>query len=189
MLEEAGYEGQIVNLGVTRAYQIRHGAGPMPTADPKMSEYLLPGSHKEENRYQGKVRVGPLDLVLLRYAIAACGGPSTLDGLALTWFDQIQTNKAWHLCNYYQGANNQNYFTPKGEIKVRHGEDEKQLTYQEALGQELFNCSPTIDTYPIFKDANKDQLYELASSVLQKKLDVPVRLISFGATERDKTCK
>ena len=93
MLSEAGFDGQIVNIGVTRAYAIRHGAGPLPTADPAMTESLLPGSHKENNRYQGEMRVGPLDFVLLRYAIEACGGPSQFDGLAVTWFDQIQANK------------------------------------------------------------------------------------------------
>jgi len=101
MLKDAGYGGEIVNIGVFRAYAIRHGAGPLPTADPKMAERLLPGSHKERNRYQGEVRVGPLDLVLLRYAIEVCGGPSAFDGLAITWFDQILLNKEWHICYCY----------------------------------------------------------------------------------------
>src|SRR3989339_772699 len=66
LLHDTNYDGKIINILVHRAFQIRHGAGPMPTADPKMIEKLLPGSHKQENRYQGKIRVGPLDLVLLR---------------------------------------------------------------------------------------------------------------------------
>ncbi|MFA4846320.1 MAG: adenylosuccinate synthetase, partial [Patescibacteria group bacterium] len=41
MLDEAGYRGRVVNLGVHRAYTIRHGAGPMPTDDPTMVEHLL----------------------------------------------------------------------------------------------------------------------------------------------------
>jgi len=101
MLREAGYGGEMVNIGVFRAYAIRHGAGPMPTADPKMLESLLPDSHKEENRFQGKVRVGPLDLVQLRYAVKVCGGPSAFDGLAVTWFDQIITNGEWLICEQY----------------------------------------------------------------------------------------
>ena len=60
MYEDAGYDGQIVSLGIHRAYQIRHGAGPMVTHDAAMSEALLPGSNKDENRWQGKVRVGSL---------------------------------------------------------------------------------------------------------------------------------
>lgn len=188
MLKEAGYSGEVVNIGVSRAYQIRHGAGPMPTANQTMAERLLPGSHKKENRYQGKVRIGPLDLVLLRYAIAACGGPTAFDGLAVTWFDQIQANGAWHLCNRYSGTDDQTFFTPLGELKVRHGNDPAQLSYQEALGKQILRCTPEISTYDI-PDAWKDELCKLCAGVLNEKLKVPVRMVSFGPTERDKICK
>lgn len=187
MLKDAGYSGTIVNLGVTRAYQIRHGAGPMPTADPVMAKSLLPGSHKEENRYQGKIRVGPLDLMLLRYAIKVCGGPTTFDGIAITWFDQIQTNGVWRLCNRYHDIANQTFFTPSGELKVRHGNDAEQLAYQEALGQQLLCCTPEIQSQPIPPDAERNKLFTLCADELNEKLGVPVRMVSFGPTERDKT--
>lgn len=189
MLADAGYGGQVVNIGVTRAYQIRHGAGPMPTANPALAEILLPGSHKEDNRYQGKVRVGPLDLVLLRYAIEACGGPAAFDGLAITWFDQIQANGTWHLCDRYQGADDRTYFSPFGAIKVRRGTDAKQLEYQEALGRQLLSCKPEIIAYEIASAAKRDDLYSLCAGVLQEKVGVPIRMISFGPTDRDKECK
>ncbi|MFA6042171.1 MAG: adenylosuccinate synthetase [Patescibacteria group bacterium] len=189
MLRRAGYGGSIIHLGVTRAYQIRHGAGPMPTADPAMAEHLLPGSHKEENRYQGKIRVGPLDLVLLRYALAACGGPTAFDGLAVTWFDQIQANGAWHLCDGYEGSIGQDFFTPLGDIKVRHGNDANQLAYQEALGQHLLCCTPKLQTVHFSPTETRDNLFALCAGVLQEKLGITTRMISFGPTERDKTCK
>lgn len=102
VLEEAGFDGQIVDVGVTRAYAVRHGAGPMPTEDLRMTDRLLPGSAKDENRYQGAVRVGPLDFVALRHAVDLCGGPSTFSGLAVTWFDQIQANGSWMMCHRYE---------------------------------------------------------------------------------------
>lgn len=101
MLRKAGFKGKIVNIGVFRAYAIRHGAGPLPTSDPKMAELLLPGSHKETNRWQGEVRVGPLDFAQIRHAIRVCGGPSFFDGLAVTWFDQIKANGEWNICDEY----------------------------------------------------------------------------------------
>ncbi|GHU09705.1 hypothetical protein FACS189431_8190 [Alphaproteobacteria bacterium] len=107
MLDEAGYEEEIVNLAVHRAYSIRHGAGPLPTADPTMNELLLPGSNKDENRWQGKVRVGPLDFVQMRKAIVD-SEPIRFDGLALTWFDQIIKNGVWRYCYGYD-----DYGTPK----------------------------------------------------------------------------
>lgn len=190
MLEEAGYDGQVINIGVTRAYSIRHGAGPMPTDDPTMLGNLLPGSHKDADRYQGEVRVGPLDIVLLRYAIEVCGGPSAFDGLAITWFDQIQTNGQWCLCDRYNdGADDQTYFTPDGELRVRRGDDDAQIAYQEALGKQLLRCTPEITTYEVPSAAERDKLYSLCAGVLQEKVGVPVRMVSFGHTERDKICK
>lgn len=189
MLEEAGYDGEVINVGVTRAYQIRHGAGPMPTADEAMAQNLLPGSHKEENRYQGKVRVGPLDLVLLRYAIAACGGPNALDGLAVTWFDQIQQNGSWWLCDRYIGADDLTYFTPSGELRVRFGKDVAQLSYQEMLGQKLRGCLPELTEQRVAPETGRGELYDSCAGVLQEKLGVRVRMVSFGAPERDKMCK
>ncbi len=189
MLRDAGYEGPIVNIGVTRAYQIRHGAGPMPTADESMAESLLPGSHKHENRYQGKVRVGPLDLTLLRYAIEVSGGPTAFDGLAITWFDQIRTNGVWHVCNRYRNAENQTFFSPSGTIKVWHGTDAKQRRHQEALGAHLRNRVPERTSYDVPSDADAETMYSLCANVLEEKLEIPVRMVSFGPTERDKLCK
>jgi len=189
MLEQAGYTGQIVSLGVTRAYQIRHGAGPMPTAEEALAENLLPGSHKDENRYQGKIRVGPLDLVLLRYALNSCGGPTAFDGLAITWFDQIQVNGEWRFCDHYREFGDQHYFTSEGELRVRHGNDEAQLLHQENLGQQLLRCLPEVTIHNLPPNAKLDSLYNLCADILKDKLGVPVRMVSFGPTERDKICK
>jgi len=189
MLEEAGYDGQVVNLGVTRAYGIRHGAGPMPTCDPTIVERLLPGSHKDTNRWQGEVRVGPMDLVLLRYAIEVCGGPSAFDGLAITWFDQITGNGAWHVCDRYRNTQDRTFFSPAGGINVRRGSDEAQLSYQEALGRQLLGCTPEITDYELPTGVGRDKLFSFCADILQRELDVPVRMVSFGPTERDKICK
>ncbi|MFH0878049.1 MAG: adenylosuccinate synthetase [Candidatus Omnitrophota bacterium] len=181
MLKEAGYRGEIVDIGVFRAYAIRHGAGPLPTADPNMTENLLPGSHKEHNRYQGEVRVGPLDLVLLRYAIEACGGPSAFKGLAVTWFDQILANKEWRICDRYIS-------TDAIDIQKR-AEDNEQLKHQEALGKQLISCKPEITTLKVPLTTGLDELYSFCAGVLGEKLNVPVRMVSFGPTEQDKICK
>lgn len=189
MLRSAGYDSEIVNIGVSRAYQIRHGAGPMPTADAVMAKDILPGSHKAENRYQGKVRFGPLDLNLLRYSIACCGGPTAFDGLAITWFDQIKTNGEWHVCHSYRDTSDSKFFTDSGGLRVRLGEDEYQLQYQGVLGQHLLRCIPDITTYEIPQNSTHDDMYSLCKDVLEGSLNVDVRMVSFGPTERDKLCK
>jgi adenylosuccinate synthase len=181
MLAAAGYDGEIVNVGVHRAYTIRHGAGPMPTADPKMNDNLLPGSHKEENRYQGKVRVGPLDLVLLKYAIDVCG-PGAIDWLAVSWFDQI--NCAWYICDDYS-TRDPKFFTTGGRIKVFDGNPEDMPDYQQKLCSALFECKPEIFAIGDLPESQEDR-YRLCDRQLRDKLGIPVRLVSFGPTDRDK---
>ncbi|TSC71396.1 MAG: adenylosuccinate synthase [Parcubacteria group bacterium Gr01-1014_70] len=186
MIDMCGYEGDVVRLGITRAYQIRHGAGPMVTECPEMLENLLPGSHKENNRWQGSVRVGPLDFVALRYAIEACGGPEAFDGLAVTWFDQVRVNGKWYVCDGYRGAGDSEFFLPNGEIKIRRGADEKQLEHQNRLGNLLRTCRPNITSYDVPTGMSEDDLAEFCAGVMEEKLHVPVRMVSLGPTENDK---
>ena len=125
MLRDAGYNGDISNLAVHRAYEIRHGAGPMPTYDAEFTSRMLPGSHKDENRWQGIVRAGPLDLNFLRYALDAAR-ETPFDGLCLTWFDQIlATGRIWPICF--------NYADVLGRIKplIREYEIKKPITKSE----------------------------------------------------------
>lgn len=192
MLTEAGFGGEFNNIGVHRAYTIRHGAGPMPTADSDMSENLLPGSHKEENRYQGKIRVGPLDLVLLKYAIDVCGGPNTIDGLAITWFDQIAINGKWHICNTYKERNGQ-FFSVDGRIRAYRGRivsaaGDSLENYQRDLSSALFECKPEISTFENLP-GSREELYHLCDNELRDKLSIPVYLVSFGPAEQDKFMK
>lgn len=189
MLRDLCFGGEVVNIGVFRAYAIRHGAGPLPTADASQVENLLQGSHKENNRYQGEVRVGPLDLILLRYAIEVCGGPSAFNGLAVTWFDQILANGKWDICDRYTGADDSALFTQSGLIKVRRGEiNGEHLAYQAGLTKQLFSCRPeTVSIDMSFAD--KNHLYDLCTEIIGKSLGVPIRMVSFGPTELDKICK
>lgn len=162
MLREAGFAGPVVRLGVTRAYAVRHGAGPMPTADEAMTEQLLPGSAKEENRWQGRIRAGALDLNLLRYAIEVCGGAESFDGLCVTWFDQIIRNGAWKLCDRYA------HFS--GDYTT------------EALNRAV----PVIESLPLPADADRGALARFCAETLTAKLGVSVRMVGFGSKAQDK---
>jgi adenylosuccinate synthase len=71
---------------LTRAYQTRHGAGPLPSFDAKLDARLSdPGN--PANAWQGALRHGWLDLVLLRYAVESAGG--SLDGLVVNHLDDL----------------------------------------------------------------------------------------------------
>ena len=83
LVEEEGIDDVMV-LGLIRAYSTRHGAGPFPTYDPDWTAHIEdPGN--PANPWQGTLRSGPLDLVLLKYALAAC----PVDGLVVSHFDQV----------------------------------------------------------------------------------------------------
>ncbi len=189
VLDSAGFDGEVVNLGVTRAYAIRHGAGPLPTANPEMTDSLLPGSAKDCNRYQGEVRVGPLDFVLLRYAIDASGGPSVFDGLAVTWFDQVRANGLWQVCHRYDGATDSAFFSQAGEIKVRATAAEGGAQYQENLGQKLLEVRPEVTNIPLAALSGAESLYGVCAETMQQAVNIPVRMVSLGPTERDKVCR
>lgn len=83
-------------VGVLRAYQTRHGAGPLPTFDASLHEHLTdPGN--PENQWQGSLRFGHLDLMLLRYALAC----NPVDCLAVNHLDQL--NQSMQICTAYEG--------------------------------------------------------------------------------------
>lgn len=164
MLRSAGYNGEVINYAVHRAYEIRHGAGPIPTYDPKFTAKMLPGSHKDENRWQGIVRAGALDLNLLRYALSISSG-TKFDGLCLTWFDQILAcGRIWPLCVDYENA-------PASE---------------EPYAEFLRRAEPTIIEYSIKKPISKQELFEFIGDTIYGFLNVPLKMLSIGPTELDK---
>lgn len=182
MLRYSGYNGKIETIGVHRAYTIRHGAGPMPTADVAMNDSLLPGSCKLENRYQGRVRVGPLDLVLLRYALEVC--KPSIDALAISWFDQVSLNGSWDICNEY-GNVNMDYFHSPERIRINEGSDRP--TYRSGLCAALFAVKPIVSSIAVPNSI--EEQYRLCDRVLCEKLGVPVHIVSFGSTPRDKVIR
>ncbi len=177
MLREYGYDNNIVTIGVHRAYTIRHGAGPMPTADSSMNDALLPGSCKDTNRYQGKVRVGPLDFVLLRYALEVCA--PTIDSLAITWFDQISDR--WAICDEYKGITDK-FFHCHNRIKIC--EEQNMIDYQCDLCSALFTIQPVISHIAV--NSAIEERYSVCNRILHERLGIPVSLVSFGPTARDK---
>lgn len=78
-------------LGVLRTYLTRHGAGPFPTEDAALGAARRE-AHNGDGGWQGPVRAGWPDWVLLRYALRACGGA---DGLVLTHLDALDGRRAW----------------------------------------------------------------------------------------------
>jgi adenylosuccinate synthase len=148
------WQGEAVRLGVVRSYATRHGAGPFPTED---SSLTFPEPHNSWGPWQEGFRLGWLDLVLLRYAIQACGG---LDGLAVTHLEKVRPG--WKMARGYRD----------GELALGAFQD---LEYQERLTRSLLNSKPE---YEEVQSAE-----ELLARLNQF---VPVLLTSWGPTSEDK---
>lgn len=90
---------QVERLGITRAYHSRHGAGPLPTYSEELTEHAVdPGN--PQNPWQGSIRMGWLDMELLRYAVKHCG--SKLDGIVVNHLDQLPSYSKY--CTHYKST-------------------------------------------------------------------------------------
>ncbi len=164
MVEDSGAD-EICTLGVTRAYMTRHGAGPLPTRDAELDAKLAdPGN--PANAWQGTIRRGWLDLVLLRYAFEAAGGP--LDGLVVNCLDQL-SELSPQICVRYSCP-------PAADIERLPASPVPWLAAQEELTALLASAVPACET--------------TSAAALCDKLShglAPLSLTAAGPTWRDRT--
>jgi len=188
LLKENNYDGQVVKLGVTRAYQIKHGAGPFVVDDESMTKVLYTGSYELEDpdRFRGRVRVGPLDTVMLRYAIAASGGSEMYDAICLTWFDSIFKLGKWSICESYNNTDPK-YFSDNGDILVKDFVNEAdQISYQTAVTRSLEVVTPNVSEHYIGPNPSQEEIVDLCKTTLNTRLGVPIRMVGLGPTEKEK---
>lgn len=177
LLDDIGYAGRVIKVGVTRTYTTRHGAGPLVTED---QSPMIPDSHNVTNEWQHDFRVGYLDLIALRYAIEVAG---TVDCLALTHLDRLDEFPRWQVCDGYEYQGNESDLSPYFEhdgrmirsIKVNNPPT---LEHQERLTQLLGDCVPCYTTI------EKSPEHYLAK--IEARLGVLIGLTSGGMTADDK---
>jgi adenylosuccinate synthase len=98
LIEQFAPGASVVQIGVMRAHAVRHGPGPLPTeAEPARG---LVSEHNQNNAWQGVVRYGWFDAMLMRYALRVTGG---VDSLMVTHMDALSGQHAWTYCNGYRG--------------------------------------------------------------------------------------
>jgi adenylosuccinate synthase len=165
LLEEAGMApGAAVRLGVTRAYQVRHGPGPLVTEDAALD---LPEPHNRTGRWQGPVRAGHLDAVALRYALDACGG---VDAVALTHLDTARRHDGeLRVSRCYQVGGGLADRLPLGPAR--------DLAYQERLTAMLMAARPVYGAPVPCGDW---------AGVIEEITGAPVAVRSSGPTAGDK---
>lgn len=186
VLAEGGWSDQVVRLGVMRSYQIKHGPGPFVVDTPEMARMLLSREFGSPDRYSGQVRVGPLDLVALRYARDVCGGAKMFDGLCVSWCDTVSRLGKFTVCSSYDGTKVPLFFTEEGHLRVSSRSGDEQLMHQEKLSQLLLTCSPHVTQYKLPSSHTNDDARKVVAKVLNEALGIPVRMAGFGPTEMDK---
>ena len=180
LLLENDFVGEIFKLGLVRAYATRHGAGPFVTEDQDLTAQV-PDYHNQTNDWQMEFRVGYLDFVALRYALAVTGN---VDGLAITNLDRLDAISEWRTCDLYRylgkGVNVAKYFELQGSAisKIKVPDDPTNLASQEELTKLLF------DMQPVYENCRQDKRAYI--ELIGQTLSVPVAITSAGPTALQK---
>jgi adenylosuccinate synthase len=199
LLDECGFDGKRIRIGLVRAYATRHGAGPFVSESAVVAE-AIEEAHNETNEWQGAFRFGWFDAVATRYAIDACGG---IDALAVSCLDQMPLLPLWKICRGYAFETScflsrdlMEYFAhtygpdPKEDpyapwnvfdIKLGPSQD---LEHQARLTDYLLKASPDLlEIRPVGSEEEKIHLY---LKWIESLLDVRVKYASYGSTAKDK---
>ncbi len=96
LVHEYAPASEIIKVGVSRCYTVRHGPGPLPTETNELDGIV--NEHNQMNAWQGGVRYGWFDQVLFNYALKMVNG---VDQLAITHLDILNRLETWKICRRY----------------------------------------------------------------------------------------
>lgn len=150
IIRQMAPDASVHRVGVTRSFAVRHGPGPFPTETKELNGKV--SEHNTYNEWQGAVRYGWFDFVLIRYALQATSG---VDSLAVTHMDILPHLEHWKYCTGYRSnpglgrfqIKSSNYrglleqFSLPGHLSLSERED-----FSNALAMtepELMNCNST----------------------------------------------
>jgi adenylosuccinate synthase len=168
LLDAHGYARPVERIGLLRSYLVRHGPGPFPTEDAAAAGARRE-PHNASGPWQGPVRSGWPDWVLLRYALAACKGA---DALALTHLDALDGRSSWRAAVAYEAPGPGS--TNVEELAPSFGLD---LHRREALTASLFAARPV---YREWERGPRTTAAERYVRELEENFSIPVSLSSTG---------
>ncbi len=169
-LERSGWSGQIRHVGVIRTFLTRHGAGPLPTETQEL-KHVDP--HNAAGPWQGPLRAGWPDLVLLAYAADICGG---IDELAVTHTDVTATLPRLKLATDYAS-------TERGRSALQQLRAARQFSADPRAV--AMNAAPLRDLEPSYDTLEAPQLTERLLQRLSSAAGAPVRYVSHGPCSTD----
>lgn len=194
LIRENNLSGEIIKIGIIRAYATRHGAGPFLTYNPELSK-LIPDENNVSGPWQGEFQNGWLDLVALRYALKITGG---IDGLALTNIDRLQNFTEIKVCSSYeyfgQGSlktlekyfelqiDDHNHNLIINGLKLTPADKLKDYVWRQEITDILTECCPIYETLKV----NASSFTEDYVQYLEQKLNVKILITSHGPKAHDK---
>lgn len=178
IINDSGFSGEIEVVGVTRSYATRHGNGPFVTEN-LMSSNIFSGEHNTTNDWQGPLRVGGADGVMLRYALDCIKGYFKGSiSIAITHLDILNNVDDIPFCDSY--IEKHNTLDPVNRIvKYIKPNFTKDLSYQESLAKMLFNSEPIVDRYLCGPEDVTEHIEQVSN--------LPVKYLSFGPSSSQKT--
>ncbi len=180
LVHENAFDGNVLRLGLIRGYGTRHGAGPFVTEDESLTARVQ-DHHNQDNPWQREFRVGYLDFVALRYALAVTG---RVDGLVITNLDRMDTIPQWRTCDLYQYGGDRadltDYFDFRGQFinNIKVPVDPTNLIRQEELTRYLLKMKP------VYEDCIKDRNNYV--EMIRRTLNLPIAITSAGPTASEK---
>jgi len=182
LINEARYRESVIKVAVMRWNLTRHGNGTFVTEDQELTQ-LLPELHNPTGRWQGSMRVGYMDLVMMNYSFDISGKP---DALAVTCLDRMDQIPEWKIATQYEYDGNpldlNGYCEHDGgrvlKLNAFWSQNEAlQLSHQETLTRILSRCTP------VYEVINHDVDQYLA--VLEEASGIPIALTSHGVGPTD----
>lgn len=193
-VKNSEYSGKIVRLGISRCYFTRHGAGPLVSYSPELTQKIQESSDNNTcNEWLGEFRNGAYDLVAMRYAINLSGGKTSFSGLNISYLDVLPNFSQWPVCESYvldkpKSLLEKFFYLDHRQhiigIKLYHGRNlQNQLQHQDQLSQLLFQCQPEISYLRPTKDKKLDQIF---MDYVEEKLELPVVVAAYGPKPSDR---
>jgi len=178
IISDCRFVGNIEVVGVTRSYSTRHGKGPFVTEN-TIPDSILLSEHNKVNEWQGPLRIGCADGVMLRYSLDCIRGYFKEPiSLAITHLDVFDHVDKIPFCNSY--AEKRNDLDSKDRIlKFIKPNFTKDLSYQESVAKMLFNSEPIVDRYLYGPEDVVEQIEQTSN--------LQVKYLSFGASPIQKT--
>lgn len=191
-LDISYYRDNIKKIGIAKAFSSRHGLGIFPTESLEVNNKIT-DNNQDESFWNGQIRFGWFDAVLLRYAQKI----NQVDEIYLSSLDKLDDFDKIKICNnyIYLGLVDEKFkeifdyevFLEKIIIHNIIKNDEDLIHY-------LKKCEPSyITTESWKKDISKISKKEDLPSkcleyikLLEKLIHIPITLISVGPTRNDK---